>query len=150
MSIRLLWRGPRFPAFLCLGIALLLLLISVPIVRSHSHSWFRWPGGIALVFSADESDSVRHCVFLLTQRRTIEIDPGAGRLSLRRQKPLSVCRLYGDGQRDPLESPSVSIASTAVSRWVGRPPRSAFQLPALRLELSSGETCFSIAAALAS
>ena len=28
----LVWQGPRFPAFLCLGIALLLLSVSVPIL----------------------------------------------------------------------------------------------------------------------
>jgi len=30
--LKLAWQGPRFSAFLCLGIALLLLFVSVPIV----------------------------------------------------------------------------------------------------------------------
>ncbi|MBI2540341.1 MAG: hypothetical protein HYW04_11205, partial [Deltaproteobacteria bacterium] len=32
--ISLAWRGPRFPAFLCLGIALALLFLSLPIVEA--------------------------------------------------------------------------------------------------------------------
>ena len=33
-KLRLLWHGARFPAFLCLGIALLLLFVSVPILQA--------------------------------------------------------------------------------------------------------------------
>ena len=32
--LELTWRGPRFPAYLCLGIALLLLCVSLPIVEA--------------------------------------------------------------------------------------------------------------------
>ena len=31
-KLSLVWQGPRFPAFLCLGIALLLLSVSLPIL----------------------------------------------------------------------------------------------------------------------
>ena len=67
------------PLFSVSVLRCLLLFISVPIVEAQSHSWFRRPGGIALVFSADESDSIRHCVFSADAAAFIEIDPHAGR-----------------------------------------------------------------------
>ena len=33
-KLRLVWHGARFPAFLCLGIAVLLLFVSVPIIEA--------------------------------------------------------------------------------------------------------------------
>ncbi len=82
--VRLLWRGPRFPAFLCLGIALLLLFISVPIVEAIRIRGFVGPAGSLWYFPLMNLILFGIAFFLLTQRRTIEIEPGAGRLSLRR------------------------------------------------------------------
>jgi hypothetical protein len=59
-KLRLVWRGARFPAFLCLGIAVLLLAVSVPILEALR---LYWPCRSALVFSGDEFDLVCHCAF---------------------------------------------------------------------------------------
>lgn len=44
-KLLLRWQGARFPAFLCLGIALMLLLISVPIVEALRLRGFVGPAG---------------------------------------------------------------------------------------------------------
>ena len=44
-KLRLLWQGARFPAFLCLGIALLLLFVSVPITLALWRRGFVGPAG---------------------------------------------------------------------------------------------------------
>ena len=61
--LRLSWQGARFPAFLCVGIAVLLLFVSVPILQAALIARFHRPRGIAVVFPFDESSALRHCDF---------------------------------------------------------------------------------------
>ena len=132
-SIRLLWRGPRFPAFLCLGIALLLLFISVPIVEAIRIRGFVGPAGSLWYFPLMNLILFGIAFFLLTQRRTIEIDPGAGRLSLRRQSLYRSVGFTATGSEiagvtlgiDRVYSGFALGGSTAAER---------FPVPALRLE----------------
>jgi len=136
--VRLLWRGPRFPAFLCLGIALLLLFISVPIVEAIRIRGFVGPAGSLWYFPLMNLILFGIAFFLLTQRRTIEIDPGAGLLSLRRQSLYRSVGFAAAGSEiagvtlgiDRVYSGFALGGSTAAER---------FPVPALRLELSSGE-----------
>ena len=44
-KLLLRWQGARFPAFLCLGIAILLLFVSVPIVEALRLRGFVGPAG---------------------------------------------------------------------------------------------------------
>jgi len=44
-KLKLYWQGPRFPAFLCLGIALMLLVVSIPIVQALLLRGFIGPAG---------------------------------------------------------------------------------------------------------
>jgi hypothetical protein len=136
--VRLLWRGPRFPAFLCLGIAVVLLFISVPIVEAIRIRGFVGPAGSLWYFPLMNLVLFGIAFFLLTQRRTIEIEPGPGRLSLRRQSLYRSLGFTAAGSEiarvtlglDRVYSGFALGGSTAAER---------FPVPALRLELSSGE-----------
>jgi hypothetical protein len=79
------WQGARFPAFLCLGIALLLLFISVPIVEALRLRGFVGPAGSLWYFPVMNLVLFGIALFLITQRRTIEIDSASRRVILRRQ-----------------------------------------------------------------
>ncbi len=83
-EIRLVWRGGRFPALLCLGIASLLLLLSVPVflaIRIHGlgsavgNLWY-FPAMNGVLFAV--------AAFLLTLKRVIRIDRGTGRVQMSR------------------------------------------------------------------
>ena len=83
-KLKLYWQGPRFPAFLCFGIALLLLVVSVPIVQVLLLRGFIGPAGSLWYFPLMNLVLFGIAFFLLTQRRTIEIDGATRRLTLRR------------------------------------------------------------------
>jgi hypothetical protein len=78
----LTWRGARFPAFLCLGIASALLLLSVPIIQalilqgfaSRVVSLWYFPVMNLILFGV--------AIFLLSLNRNILVDRSAGRLFL--------------------------------------------------------------------
>ena len=83
-EIHLVWRGGRFPALLCLGIACFLLLLSVPVflaILAHGldssvgNLWY-FPAMNVVLFGV--------VVFLLTLKRTIRIDRRAGTVHLSR------------------------------------------------------------------
>ena len=84
-TLRLLWQGPRFPAFLCLGIALLLLFVSVPILQALQLRGFVGPAGSLWYFPLMNLVLFAISLFLLTQRRTIEFDSRSQNVELRRQ-----------------------------------------------------------------
>ncbi|MGH7816998.1 MAG: hypothetical protein ACREOR_06380, partial [Candidatus Binatia bacterium] len=84
-KLRLLWQGARFPAFLCLGIALLLLCVSVPIVQALLLRGFVGPAGSLWYFPVMNLVLFAISIFLLTQRRTIVIDSRARQVTLTRQ-----------------------------------------------------------------
>jgi hypothetical protein len=83
--LRLLWQGARFPAFLCLAIALLLLFVSVPILQALHLRGFVGPAGSLWYFPLMNLILFGIAIFLLTQRRTIEFNSRSQNLELRRQ-----------------------------------------------------------------
>src|SRR5262245_30900544 len=83
-KLRLLWQGARFPAFLCLGIALLLLFVSIPIVQALWLRGFVGPAGSLWYFPLMNLVLFGISVYLVSQRRTIDIDGTTGRVTLRR------------------------------------------------------------------
>ena len=92
-EFHLVWRGGRFPALLCLGIASFLLLLSVPVflaIRTHGldstvgNLWY-FPAMNAVLFGV--------AGFLLTLKRTIHIDRRAGTVHLSRTSMLMRRRL---------------------------------------------------------
>lgn len=80
-----LWQGARFPAFLCLGIALLLLFVSVPIIEALRLRGFVGPAGSLWYFPVMNLILFGVAAFLITQRRTIEVDGALRQLTFRRQ-----------------------------------------------------------------
>jgi hypothetical protein len=72
--LRLGWQGARFPAFLCVGIAVLLLFVSVPILQALSLRGFTGPAGSLWYFPVMNLVLFGIAIFLVTQRRTIEFD----------------------------------------------------------------------------
>ena len=137
-KLRLYWQGPRFPAYLCFGIALLLLVVSVPIVQALLLRGFVGPAGSLWYFPLMNLVLFGIAFFLLTQRRMIEIDGATGRLTLRR---LSLYR------STVLEVNFAEIKYLALSNDQvysgfaigGSTAAQTFPIPALRLFLSDGE-----------
>ena len=136
--LRLLWRGPRFPALLCLGIALLLLFVSVPIVQALHLRGFTGPAASLWYFPLMNLILFGIAMFLVTQRRTIEIDGRAQTITLRRQSLYRsilfrasfneiACLKLGV---DQVQSGFALGGSTAAQT---------FAVPSLRLDLANGD-----------
>jgi hypothetical protein len=138
-KIRLLWRGPRFPAFLCLGMALLLLFISVPIVEALRLRGFVGPAGSLWYFPLMNLILFGIALFLVTQRRTIDVDPSQRRITLRRQ---SFYRSFSFAARDG-EIAQIALGVDQVYSGFaigGSTAAQRFPVPALRLDLKTGES----------
>ncbi len=70
----LVWKGARFPAFLCLGIALALLFLSVPIIEAIRQKGFAGPAGSLWYFPVMNLILLGIAFFLLFVKRTIVVD----------------------------------------------------------------------------
>lgn len=137
-KLTLLWQGARFPAFLCLGIALLLLFISVPIVQALLLRGFVGPAGSLWYFPLMNLVLFGISFFLLTQRRMIEIDGPSRAVTLRRLSLYRSTMLkvnFEEIERVTLSNDQVS-SGFAVG---GSTAAQAFPVPALRLIFTDGE-----------
>src|SRR3972149_11655143 len=83
--LELTWRGPKFPAFLCLGIALLLLFVPLPIVEAIRLRGFTGPAGSLWYFPVMNLILLGISFYLLSQKRSIIIDGVARKVTLTRQ-----------------------------------------------------------------
>jgi hypothetical protein len=83
--LKLAWQGPRFPAFLCLGIAVLLLFVSVPILQALHLRGFVGPAGSLWYFPIMNLVLFGIALYLISQRRTIVIDSAAQKITLTRR-----------------------------------------------------------------
>ena len=137
-KLRLLWQGARFPAFLCLGIALLLLCVSVPIVQALLLRGFVGPAGSLWYFPVMNLVLFAISIFLVTQQRTIVIDSRERQVTLTRQSLYRSTVLSAGFEEiseirlgiDEIESGLALGGSTAAEK---------FPVPALRLRLTNGE-----------
>ena len=132
------WQGARFPAFLCLGIALLLLFVSVPIVEALRLRGFVGPAGSLWYFPVMNLILFGISVFLITQRRTIEVDSETRRMTLRRQslyRTVSFAASYEEIEKVTLGIDQV-YSGFAIG---GSTAAQSFPIPALRLMLKSGD-----------
>jgi len=137
-KLLLRWQGARFPAFLCLGIALLLLFVSVPIVEALRLRGFVGPAGSLWYFPVMNLILFGISVFLITQRRTIEVDSETGRMTLRRQslyRTISFAASYEEINKVTLGADQV-YSGFAIG---GSTAAQSFPVPALRLRLESGD-----------
>lgn len=137
-KLKLHWQGPRFPAFLCLGIALLLLFVSVPIVQALLLRGFVGPAGSLWYFPLMNLVLFGIAFFLLTQRRIIEISSTTGQLTLRRVSLYRSTLLkvsFAEIQHITLSNDQV-YSGFAIG---GSTAAQSFPIPALRLIFSDGE-----------
>ena len=137
-KLLLRWQGARFPAFLCLGIALLLLFISVPIAEALRLRGFVGPAGSLWYFPVMNLILFGISIFLITQRRTIEVDSEARRMTLRRQslyRTISFAASYEEISKVTLGVDQV-YSGFAIA---GSTAAQSFPIPALRLMLKSGD-----------
>jgi len=81
----LVWQGPRFPAFLCLGIALLLLSVSLPILYAIYLNGFVGAAGSLWYFPLMNLILFGISLYLLPQKRTIIIDNSAQQVTLKKR-----------------------------------------------------------------
>jgi hypothetical protein len=135
--LKLSWRGPRFPAFLCLGIALALLFISTPILQAIQLRGFTGPAGSLWYFPLMNVILFGIAIYLILQKRTVEIDPMGKMVRLRRRSLLRRFELtltYAEVDKlllgiDLVESGFAVAGSTAAQ---------SFPVPSLRLIPRSG------------
>jgi len=138
-KLRLVWHGARFPAFLCLGIALLLLVVSVPIVEALRLRGFTGPAGALWYFPLMNLILFGIALFLVTQRRVIEVDLGARRVTLRRQSLYrSIILSTACDEIDKLKLGFDQVYSGFALG--GSTAAEKFSVPALRMILHNGST----------
>jgi hypothetical protein len=136
-KLRLVWHGARFPAFLCLGIAVLLLFVSVPIIEALRLRGFAGPAGALWYFPLMNFILFAIALFLVTQRRVIELDSRARQVILRRHslyRSIVLSASYDEIDKfklgfDQVYSGFALGGSTAAQK---------FSVPALRMVLRDG------------
>jgi hypothetical protein len=84
-KLSLVWQGPRFPAFLCLGIALLLLSVSLPILYAIYLKGLVGAAGSLWYFPLMNLILFGISFYLLSQKRTIIIDNSAQQVTLKKR-----------------------------------------------------------------
>ena len=137
--LRLHWQGARFPAFLCLGIALLLLFVSVPITQALILRGFVGPASSLWYFPLMNLVLFGISIFLVTQRRFIEIDNHTRTITLTRRslyRSVIYSTSYDEVDEirltiDEIQSGFAVGGSTAAQK---------FPVPALRLALANGDS----------
>ena len=137
--LRLLWQGPRFPAFLCLGIALLLLLVSVPIVQAIYLNGFASRAASLWYFPLMNLVLIGIAFYLLAQQRSIIMVSAGHAILLRKRSLLRTFSLElcaGEVERLKLGLDQV-YSGFAVA---GSSAAQSFPVASLRLSLRGGDT----------
>lgn len=138
-KISLVWRGARFPAFLCLGIALVLLFLSVPIVEAIRQRGFEGPAISLWYFPMMNLILLGISVFLISLRRTILFDHKERQVVLQKRNVFRSTML-----RLPYDE--VTTVRLGVDRVyggfavAGSSAAERYPVPSLRLVLKEGET----------
>lgn len=83
--LKLIWHGPRFPAYLCLSIAILLLFISLPILEAIRMRGFVGPAAALWYFPVMNIILFGIACYLLTLKRAILFDHQGQRVVLTNQ-----------------------------------------------------------------
>jgi hypothetical protein len=134
------WQGARFPGWLCLGLALSLLFLSVPILQAIRLQGFDSRVGALWYFPLMNFLLLGIGAFLVSVRRSVTFDRQSGRILLLKETLVSRCVLQLDFSEiatlqvgaDQLYSGPAVAGST-----VGQ---SFFPVQSLRLVLNGGET----------
>ena len=138
-KLSLVWQGPRFPAFLCLGIALLLLSVSLPILYAIHLNGFVGAAGSLWYFPLMNLILFGISFYLLSQKRTIIIDNLAQQVTLKKRSLYQTTLLslaYLEIKRLKLGVDQV-YSGFAVA---GSSSAQTFPVPSLRLFAQGGES----------
>ncbi len=138
-GIRLVWQGARFPAFLCLGIAVALLFLSVPILEAIRQRGLAGPAGALWYFPMMNLILLGISFFLLSLRRTILFDHKGKQIVFHKRhifRSTKLCVSYNEVTAlkvgiDQVYSGFAVAGSSADEK---------FPVPSLRLILKNGET----------
>lgn len=138
-KIVLVWQGARFPAFLCLGIALALLFISLPILEALRQRGFEGPAASLWYFPLMNLVLLGISFYLLSLKRTITADARDKTIVLSKRMLLrrSQLRLNSD------EVKALRLGIDQVYNGfaiAGSSAAETYAVPSLRLLLKSGET----------
>ena len=138
-GICLSWRGARFPALLCLGIAIALLFISLPILEAVRQRGFTGPAASLWYFPLMNLILLGISFFLLSLKRTILFDHKQQQVvfqkrNIFRKAELSVS--YNEVTALKLGIDQV-YGGFAVA---GSSAAQSYPVPSLRLILKNGET----------
>ena len=138
-SISLIWQGARFPAFLCLGIAIALLFLSLPILEAIRQRGLTGPAGPLWYFPLMNLILLGISLFLLSLKRTILFDHKERQVVLHKRNLFRSARL-----RLPYDE--VTALKLGIDRVytgfavAGSSAAERYPVPSLRLVLKEGET----------
>jgi hypothetical protein len=137
--LRLIWRGPRFPAYLCLSIAILLLFISVPIVEAIRLRGFVGPAASLWYFPVMNTILFGIACYLLTLKRTICFDHQRQKVVLTNQSLFN--RSFLSADYSEVEQINLGVDQVYNGFAVaGSSAAQQFPVPSLRLFLVSGDS----------
>ena len=138
-KISLAWRGPRFPAFLCLGIALALLFLSLPIVEAIRQRGLAGPAGSLWYFPMMNLILLGISAFLISLHRSVLLDHKEERITLRKSSIFRKTTL--DLRFDEVTALRLGVDQVYSGFAVaGSSAAESHPVPSLRLVLDNGET----------
>jgi hypothetical protein len=137
--LSLIWRGARFPAFLCLSIAVGLLSLSIPIVEAIRQRGFEGPAGSLWYFPLMNVILLGISIFLFSLERTISLSNKDRQVVIRKRNIFRQATMRVDYDEvvalrlgvDQIYSGFAVAGSSAAQRY---------PVPSLRLVLKNGET----------
>ena len=137
--LKLEWRGARFPAYLCFGIAVALLFLSIPIVQAIRIRGFVGPAGSLWYFPLMNLVLFGIGSFLVMLKRTIVFDHAARAVLLTKRTLFRTFHL--NLSYDDVEKICLSIDQVYSGFGVaGSTAAESFPVPSLRLRTNEGET----------
>ena len=137
--LRLIWHGPRFPAYLCLSIAILLLFISVPIAEAIRLRGFVGPAASLWYFPVMNMILFGIACYLLTLKRTILFDHQGQKIVLTNQSLFN--RSFLSASYSEVKQLNLGVDQVYNGFAVaGSSAAEQFPVPSLRLFLVSGDS----------
>ncbi|MEX0805786.1 MAG: hypothetical protein WD688_21070 [Candidatus Binatia bacterium] len=138
-TLKLIWHGPRFPAYLCLSIAVLLLFVSVPIIEAVRLRGFVGPAASLWYFPLMNLILFVIACYLLTLKRAIVFDHIEKTITLTSQSLFNRLRL--SASYSEIEQINLGVDQVYNGFAVaGSSAAQQFPVPSLRLYLVNGET----------
>lgn len=135
----LVWKGARFPAFLCLGIAVVLLFLSVPIIEAIRQKGFSGPAGSLWYFPVMNLILLGIALFLLSVKRTILVDSRTRQVLLAKRSLFHSFTFHAD--YDEVTALSLGMDEVYSGFAVaGSTAAQSYRVSALRLMLKSGKS----------